>query len=558
MPRLPALLVPLSAPLVLLAASCTSPGTEGSAAEDASGAAEPASRERAAPRAEPPAPVPEVGTLFRSIERFTLEAGGRGEAERGVLFVPLRRDDPDAGRVALEFYRFPAREGAPEGLPPVFELEGGPGFGGLGDELRDADGYYETYIRPFTRYTDYVSVGQRGFGASKPALRCGGSTEAMFDVEVPLEERMRTIRRVAGECRRYWEGRGIDLEGFTVLEAADDVADVARALGYDSLALWGISFGSHWAMAVMRRHPELVARAMLSGLEGPDHTYDMPSGVLAALERAAADAEASPELRDRIPEGGLLVALRETIERLEREPVEVPVALGGPEGTGGDGVDSVTVRIDAELVRRMADEGFSAPPEGAHPMASWPADLLALIRGDYEALAREVADPPEEPETDPGARWEYLPSASYFTYDCGSGISRARRAELESDPAVALIGSQTWLYDAGCPAFDVDLGESFRTEFSTDVPSVLVHGTWDTSTPYRNAEELVPAFRNGRLIPVERGTHPVVFRAFRDGAPEVLVQLREALLAWIARGETTGLPERVELPPVAWTVPEGG
>lgn len=48
------------------------------------------------------------------------------------------------------------------------------------------------------------------------------------------------------------------------------------------------SFGSHWGMAVMRYHPEVGARAVLTGMEGPDHTYDSPGGVLASLERMAA------------------------------------------------------------------------------------------------------------------------------------------------------------------------------------------------------------------------------------------------------------------------------
>lgn len=50
----------------------------------------------------------------------------------------------------------------------------------------------------------------------------------------------------------------------------------------------GGSFGSHWSMAILRNHPELVARALLSAMEGPDHTYDHPGWILNAQERVAA------------------------------------------------------------------------------------------------------------------------------------------------------------------------------------------------------------------------------------------------------------------------------
>ena len=69
----------------------------------------------------------------------------------------------------------------------------------------------------------------------------------------------------------------------------------------------------------MRYHPEIVERAVLHGLEGPDHTYDSPAGLLKALERIAAEAEVSPALEGRLPEEGLIGALRFVIESLDEK-----------------------------------------------------------------------------------------------------------------------------------------------------------------------------------------------------------------------------------------------
>lgn len=232
--------------------------------------------------------APEPGTLYLHTERYELEDGSYREAQRGLLFVPQDRSRPQAGVLAIVFHRFPARDGADPSTPPIFRLHGGPGFGGIEfDEPVD----YEKDLAPYTRFTDVVVVGQRGFAPSRPGTVCEGVKGPTFDPAAPEEERGENLREASRRCREFWKSRGLALEGINVREAAADVADVARVLGYDRITLWGVSFGSHWAMAVLRDHPALVAWALLGGMEGPDHTYDMPSGILDGLRRVAADGD---------------------------------------------------------------------------------------------------------------------------------------------------------------------------------------------------------------------------------------------------------------------------
>ena len=113
--------------------------------------------------------------------------------------------------------------------------------------------------------------------------------------------------------------KGVDLRGYDVKECADDVNDLRRALDYDQIILVGQSFGSQWSFAVMRRHPEIVARALLTGVEPLDFGYDMPSHVLAAVQRMWWEAEKDPQLKPYLPTGGLMAAAREVLQRLERE-----------------------------------------------------------------------------------------------------------------------------------------------------------------------------------------------------------------------------------------------
>lgn len=477
----------------------------------------------------PPAP----GTFFLYTERIAFQDGGRVDAERGVLYVPLRRDQPAAGVVGLEIYRFPAADGADPATPPVFVLHGGPGWPGLEGSLERSD-YYASRIEPLARLADVVVVGQRGIGSSKPDTACKPPpTPPPVDVPVSPEQREAVVRETSERCKAFWEGHGLDLSGFTVVEAAADVDDVRATLGYDRITLWGGSFGSHWSMAVMRFHPRIVARAVLTGLEGPDHTYDMPGDVLKALERMAAAAEASDTLSPHLPEGGLLAAFRQVIARVDAEPVVVTVA-------GEDGEEPRKVHVGADEIRGMA-MGVTGSARSRRGLPRWPAELLELHRGDYARAAEEIID-------DDDSRF---PTASFFMLDCGSGISRGRLVRLENDPAVATVGPIGWFYQAACPVWESDLGEDFRQNFTTEIPAVLVHGNWDTSTPFENALELAPHFTNGKLVVVKGGTHGALREAL-----EASESFRDALMRFVASGDASALPDEVELPPIEWEVPK--
>jgi pimeloyl-ACP methyl ester carboxylesterase len=448
---------------------------------------------------------PSAGSLFRYPERVTLRDGGLLKAERGMLFVPVRRGDPESRTIGVEFYRFFGTSAEAASRPPVFQLRGGPGFPGL-ERAIEKPGSFEEGLGNMVALADVVVVGQRGIGSSKPDTRCEAPASVPMDAADRGEQEARALGEAAARCRAFWELEGYDLSGFNVVEAAADVADVARALGYGKIQISGGSFGSHWGMAVMRYHPEIVERAVLTGMEGPDHTYDMPSGVLASLTRIAAAADAAPELADLVPEGGLLAAFQEVVASAEKEPIRVEVE--GPDG------EAMTVLFSGDDVRGMAT-GVTASTGSRRRMKGWPADVLRLHAGDYKAAAQEALEDRASLS---------MPTASAFMLDCGSGMSAPRRKTFDADPARAVVGHTGWFYDAACPHWGADLGEDFREGFDTMIPTVIVHGTWDTSTPYDNALELVPRFKNSHFVTVEGGSHGALREALQD-----LPEFREGL-----------------------------
>ena len=440
------------------------------------------------------APSPAPGTIFMYPERIPLKDGGFVNVERGIFFAPINRSKTRSAVIGVEVYRFRASANARPGTPPIFFLQGGPSFGGLERSL-EREGTFEQRWLTLTDVSDVVVVGQRGIGSSKPTT----TIEPTFN-PTPVDQPYDAAKAVAelqhGLAREksFWEESGVDLSGFTVLEAAEDVNDVRQALGYDKIIVWGGSFGSHWGMNLMRLHPEIVERAILWGMEGPDHTYDHPGHLWNVYKRVAEEAEEAPELRGMIPPGGLIAALEAVIERATREPFTVTV-------TDGDDNRKREVLFDGESIKQLS-RGYSGG------LSSWPADVITMSRGDFSAAAERLYH-----QSRGGGR--RFVTASFFMLDCGSGITPHRLAEQNADPAMAILSRMNWVYVAGCPVWGSDLGDDFRQNFTTQIPTVIVQGTWDTSTPYENALELVPYFKNSKFIPVIRGPHGAIGAAMR-------------------------------------------
>ena len=214
--------------------------------------------------------------------------------------------------------------------------------------------------------------------------------------------------------------------------------------------------------------------------------------------------------------------------------------LDASPGTGT--VDEQPVFNDGEAIKD-AVFGYSDSVSSRSGMRSWPEDMHRLLSGDYEAFARSMIA---------GAEFG-LPSAAFFTLDCGSGITAEREAVLNADPGQGMVGNLARFYQDLCPVWGVDLGDAFRTGFATDIPTLLVHGTYDVSTPYSNAQELLPAFTNSVFVTVDGGSHGALQEAL--GADQVLAG---ATLRFLVTGELEGFPARVELAPIDWIVPGSG
>lgn len=402
---------------------------------------------------------------------FVARNGESVGAELGRLRVPENRRKSDSRRLELAFVRFKGASSA-RGCPTVY-LAGGPGESGI-DVAR---GRHFPLFMALREAGDVIAFDQRGTGGAAPSMACSAweyprNRPAEWDQLLHLG--MVQARRCAAKLRAH----GVDLDGYNTVESAHDVAALADALGVEKVNLWGASYGTHLAFAVMRYHYDRVHRVVLGGVEGPDHTYKLPS----TMDRFLMQAGVEPDTVTRV------------FAALDRKPVTVTV-----------GKDTVVVgSFDVQWITAagLADTRildvlpiwYQKMTGGDHSMFQ----SVPLLGRYLMHLRRGLGT-----------------SATAMCMDCASGASpeRLRRIMAEGDSAV-LGRAVDFPFPEIREIWAVpDLGEAFRAPLHTEIPTLFLSGTVDCRTPASNVDEIKAGFSNHEHVVVNGAGHTDVFMA---------------------------------------------
>lgn len=162
-----------------------------------------------------------------------------------------------------------------------------------------------------------IRINEAGRPDGVPVLVLRGTPQSrlLYDAWVK-DAKLRGIRLISYERPGY--GGSTALPGRTVAGAANDVAAIAKALGLNRLAVWGISGGGPHALACAALLPDLVAAgAVLASLapcsaEGLDYFAGMGESNVALMRGALKGREAC----EQFVEGEAADLLRATPENV--------------------------------------------------------------------------------------------------------------------------------------------------------------------------------------------------------------------------------------------------
>ncbi len=423
-----------------------------------------------------------AGDVVTESRRIAVAGGDSVEVDMGRLFVPENRAKAESRLIELAFLR--VKSPVPNPGPPLFYLAGGPGGSATG-QVNLGRGLSERWSW-YLSICDLVFLDQRGAGRSNPNLLhiapSHARMEAFRDAAVAREVMVAAAREGAEKFRT----EGVDLDGYTTVESADDIDAARQALGYERINLWGFSYGTHLGLATIRRHGDRIANAVLMGVEGPDHTFKLPSTMDTQWRKIVRLAARDPELRKHIPD--LDALLDRVLTTLDREPLVVEVR--DPVGV----VRELPVgRFGLLWIMRFDIGDMSDIP-------AFPRLLSSIDRGDPSMLAWFVQK-----------RVQLLFGSQVMSVvmDAASGASPERRARIARESAESRFGDVVnFPHPAIGEAIGVrDLGPAYRAPIVSDVRTLFVSGDMDFNTPPYQAEEVRWGFTDASHVIVENAGH---------------------------------------------------
>jgi pimeloyl-ACP methyl ester carboxylesterase len=232
-------------------------------------------------------------------------------AQCGRFEVAEDPQAPGGRRIQLFVARIAAinERGHPD---PLFLLAGGPGLA--------ATTFYTGVAPVFERIhrdRDIVLVDQRGTGGSN-ALNCPQDS----DPDAP--DTPAVLTRAARDCLTMLATHA-NVAAYTTSIAVGDLDAVRAALGYQTINLYGGSYGTRVAQQYLRRYPQHVRAVILDGVVPPQMTLgaSLAMDAQSALQRLFARCAAAAPCRARF--GDPQRTFDALLGRLKTQPVAVTV-----------------------------------------------------------------------------------------------------------------------------------------------------------------------------------------------------------------------------------------
>jgi pimeloyl-ACP methyl ester carboxylesterase len=382
--------------------------------------------------------------------------------ERGYLLVPADRENPQS-----ETYRLPVAiiraDPAQPKRAPVIMISGGPGEGSLA-----AAAYPGAY--PWVGQRDFIVFGQRGTRHTEPALLCPD-----YNIALSQDDPDR-ILQAAKDCRKTLRDQGIDLSTFHTKAIAADINDLRIALGYDTVILYGLSYGTRVALTVARDFPEIIDRMVLDSPMPQTVRYDseIPGNIERVLRRISQSCDADAECSSAYPD--LYDRALQSLEAASKEPFLFTSETGQKAALGPADLISLTAIGSGQQIPQI------------------PATLNDIAERNLDPLARRWFQESAPSTLDWGMRLSVWCSESW------PHTQKVDQPFAEIDwPVVS---------DAVCAAWDVPARPSSdRNGTDTPHPTLVIAGAFDPLTPAEWAEETVRTLPNGRAVILPYGHH---------------------------------------------------
>ncbi|MFG2715070.1 alpha/beta fold hydrolase [Streptomyces goshikiensis] len=446
-----------------------------------------------------------IGTAARTVGDATFKPGPCPKtpepvaalegARCGTLTVPENRAKPEGRKITLGVAIVPAVSDHPPPDPIVW-FAGGPGDDAVGEAKMAVDG-------GLNRDRDVIFMSQRGTYSADPVLTCPNIDEfnaraVGLVYDAPSTERLHVQATKA--CRDKLAASGADLSAYSDIESAADYADLRTALGIKEWNVFGISYGTHLALAYMRLHPQGLRSVGIDGILPPSRagsaaTWSSARQGFDGLFKACAQ---QPACNRRYP--NLSATFDRLVRELEAKPVTTTVTLpGNPK--------PVKVVLDGgALVNWMTSATHVAPEV--------PLALDELAHGKPQRIARQWAGGKLSPQAvgrvSHGLAYGVF-CGEWTPYESQAQALKGGRDTFPSFPPSVLAQAPQLTYlRPDCAVWNVPAApRSIRDVTRSDIPTLALSGGFDSQTGADNGPYVARTLGHATVVTIPYEPHVV-------------------------------------------------
>jgi pimeloyl-ACP methyl ester carboxylesterase len=387
---------------------------------------------------------------------------------------------------------------------PLFYLAGWNGdAAGFGDAVLNGMDWAVQAFKQLNQTMDLVFVEQRGTAGSGLET-CSGLQPASTTLDPAA---------ISAAARRCLALAGRDPRHDTTTSAVRDLDQVRQALGYDTINIYGPSYGVTIGLAYLQRYSSHVRTAVLDSgsllnvplwQQGAVHDQQV-------FDQLAARCAATPACARSYHPAADLAAI---VARLTAHPAQV--TLPGPGGQHQ--TVTVTARAFLSFITDYLGEAQTA--------VQLPAILHALALGQWsQVIARAGLTTADLTPAGPTVMQDVTIQCS----DAWAAMNPATVSQQGPSVFAPVVTAQAELLHAWCSAWPHDPGASGIVR--STVPVVFLNGTEDNTDPPANVAGATATMPNALLVSVPGTGHWTLNNATDPGC------LLAATTAFIQAGQ---------------------
>ncbi|MBI5029777.1 MAG: alpha/beta fold hydrolase [Chloroflexi bacterium] len=517
------------------------------------------------PTATPKPAATSTSTTVTAQSVYKFEEGGcpfkttNPNVQCGYVVVPEDHNNPSGPiiRLAVAVLKNTSSARRPD---PVILLAGGPG-----EKAVASTPGFAALLAPMVGERDFIVFDQRGVGLSKPALECPEWLQRIYELlnEPNPDIKAQAIFESLMVCRERLAREGINLSAYNTVQNAADVNAIRIALGYDKLNLFGGSYGTLLAQAVMRDHPQGIRSVVLASVLPLEKSFFVDVSTTAAksvtklTDACAGNNACNTEYPD------LKNVLFKTIERLNANPATITVT------NPVDGKSYKTALTGEAVFGNLTGLLYQT-----NLIPILPRAIYDVSKGDYALIAQLMGvNIANYGATSRGMTYSVfcaddLIGRTLQDYDDNRKALPPQLVGQASTQAIAKYGPF-----ATCESWKVKSADpSVKKPVVSDIPTLILEGAFDPVTPPEYGELVAKNLRNSYVYTFPNAGHNVittvecgrqVARAFYDNpnsAPQVACTAKMSGVVFDVPGEAPKLTLKPYSDPkrgFSGVVPEG-